>query len=454
MTSLLETEPRTESEGLLGKDGLLEIDRGSVEALRKEIQEAQGAGYDVQIGTYLDEAYKKPKDIEKVFHMLESFDDQLDAEREDITKGLMADVVFPRLFSPKQKTIYDLLEFQRDRLMFGPSSGDARPWHWMKGRALALEAIVCAPRLKVAGDTAYSGEFEAMAGELDDSLLDMSFDERAGALRGVSLFDATVKAEQDFSGKSYQDALERVERRFGQTQAFLRAGVTPMFKDVVVNCTDSLGIRSRGEEVTTAITAHLMQGLEKGYRSKDKPLVMMSFGCGTARSILSVAREMRAQGVHAKVILLDQDPIALAAATKLAEKMGVGEQIEVHCERLFDRLGRPLDLSTVLSGRKLDVAEDSGLREYLPDGIYKNLAKQTWKHMAPGGISSTGNMNINRPQKRFLHGMMGWFPSVRMRYLADNFRLLEAAGIPKGATRCTITKDGVYNLFYSVKADS
>jgi hypothetical protein len=178
----------------------------------------------------------------------------------------------------------------------------------------------------------------------------------------------------------------------------------------------------------------------------------ISVGCGTAESILEVAADIRDRGISPTVVLIDQDPIALAAARTHAEREGLGEFIEMHCLKLFDRRGRPFAIdSQVLKGRLVDIAEDTGLREYLNDALYVDLSRMIWSRVEEGGMMSTGNMNQNRPQPEFLHGLMGWFPRVRMRKISDGFRLHERSGIPKGSTKARVTRDGVYTLFFSYK---
>lgn len=440
-------ESQPETKPLVGVDGLLEIDPRAAGALREEIDVVRQAGYDVRVSNYEDVAYGQPLAVVDMYKRLESYDDVLDEARKEVTGRLMSGVVLAPLFRPNNRDIYRLLELSRDRLMFGGDRSDSQAWHGMRGRALALETIVNAPLLRVSSEA--EGLYLTMSGELDATLLEYKFDERAGALEGMNLYEATVAAEMDFSGKSEAVAKARAAERLEATRRFIEAPITQEFKDIVVNCTDSLGIRSRGEEGRRVLLDHLQSNIDK---FSEKEIVMMSFGCGTARTVLSAAQAMKEQGVRSQILLLDQDPIALAAALQLAERAGVGDMVELHCQQLFDSFGRPLDLRPILQGRKLDVAEDSGLREYLPNLIYTNLAKQVWRHLNDGGIASTGNMNANRPQRRFLHGMMGWYPKVKMRTIAQNLQLLHQAGIPKDDIKTVVTKDGVYSLFYSVKS--
>ena len=64
---------------------------------------------------------------------------------------------------------------------------------------------------------------------------------------------------------------------------------------------------------------------------------------------------------------------------------------------------------------------------------------------------TTGNMNKNRPQAEFLHGLMGWPIPVQMRNVKDIVSLHQEAGVPMGASRLRITQDGVYTLCFSTK---
>ena len=146
--------------------------------------------------------------------------------------------------------------------------------------------------------------------------------------------------------------------------------------------------------------------------------------------------------------------MALAAAEQLAGQMGLEDSIEIHRKQLFVGRGaktRVMDIQEVLQDRELDVCEDSGLREYFPDNLYLDLARQSWNALAPGGMVTTGNMNKNRPQQEFLHGLMGWPIPVRMRNIKELARLHQSAGIPRQATSFKVTQEGVYTLCASIK---
>lgn len=131
-------------------------------------------------------------------------------------------------------------------------------------------------------------------------------------------------------------------------------------------------------------------------------LLLLSIGCGTALPMLEVLQSLRRSGKDGHLILIDQDPIALAAAQLLAKQLGLADAVEIHCERLIlgrGRSTRVLDLDHVLRGRLVDICEDSGLREYFPDFLYIELAAKAWAATKSGGLVVTGNMNNYRPSR-------------------------------------------------------
>lgn len=446
---MTELRPTVEQETLFSNNPLAECDPTAFTSLQSEIQAVDVLGYDISVGYTDDEAYDTPAAIADMYRYLSIRDEILAQERQNIIAAGIGSVGINPLKREyrREKRIYERLEPLRDRLLFGENESNSQPWHRQRGRAAALLSITAAHELDTDGTSIYP----TMSGPLHRRVLEYHFPISGTDFDGLSLHDAIVKSERQFMGRAPEEANALAERRVAELDEFVHAPVTPQFKKIVRFCSDSLGIRSRKQEVHTAIAAHLEQLVASTDRDM-RDVLMMSYGCGTALPMLEVLRDIRdTTGAAPRLLLIDQDPLALAAAATLAEDMDLTENIEIHCQRLFDKLFRPIDIDAVLAGRKLDVVEDSGLREYLPDGVYKRLTGMTWRHLADGGLMSTGNMNINRPQSEFLHGMMGWQPKVQMRHIRDGIALHEAAGIPSGATRARVTRDGVYTLFFSQK---
>ena len=431
-------------------DFLNGIDCKANEALREEIINLRREGCRVKIGEKTDPAYNNPDKIHDIYNYLEQGDAKLKEVRKyfihkNLATAAIANVLDKTPFVKMGKwgeKIDSYLEVFRDKLLYGKDQTDSQPWHNQRGSALTFLTISEAYRLRVSrkkGEILSEGKYPTMSGPLDESV----FDEK---INGLPLTEVMIQDKIN-NGVDKAIAIEEVEKRLSDVREFIQAPVTEKFSNVIRHCADSLGIRERVETVNGLSIDHLKKVAEKENRSIDDMLVM-SFGCGTGLATLKMLKKLKDEtGEAPTVILLDQDPLSLAAAQSLAKKWNLEDKIEVHCERLFSKLGKPLSLEGVLGDRKLDIAEDSGLREYLPDGVYKQLTRESLKFLRTGGLMITGNMNVNRPQKEFLHGLMGWVPKVRMRSIKEGFKLLQKSGIPRESIEATVTASGVYTVF-------
>ena len=431
-------------------DFLNGVDHEANEKLNNEIADLRSEGCRVKIGEKTDPAYNNPDKIQDIYNYLEQGDAKLKEVRKhfihkNLATAAIANVLDKTPFVKMGKwgeKIDSYLEIFRDKLLYGKDQTDSQPWHNQRGSALTFLTISEAYRLRVSrkkGELSSKGKYPTMSGPLDESV----FDEK---INGLPLTEVMVQDKIN-NGVDKATAVEEVEKRIGEVREFIQAPVTEKFSNVIRHCADSLGIRERVETVNGLSIDHLKKVAEKENRSIDDMLVM-SFGCGTGLATLKMLKKLKDEtGEAPTVILLDQDPLSLAAAQSLAKKWNLEDKIEVHCERLFSKLGKPLSLEGVLGDRKLDIAEDSGLREYLPDGVYKQLTRESLKFLRTGGLMITGNMNVNRPQKEFLHGLMGWVPKVTMRSIKEGFELLQKSGIPKESIEATVTASGVYTVF-------
>ena len=431
-------------------DFLNGVDHEANKKLNKEIEDLRREGCKVKAGEKTDSAYNNPDNIKNIYNYLK----RGDAELKEIRKyfihknpatAAIASVLEKIPFVRENKWGNDIdsyLEISRDKLLYGKDQTDSKPWHNQRGSALTFLTISEAYRLRVSrknGEILSEGKYPTMSGPLDKSV----FDEK---INGLPLTEVMIQDKIN-NGVDKATAIEEVEKRISEVREFIQAPVTEKFSNVIRHCADSLGIRERVETVNGLSIDYLKKVAEKENRSIDDMLVM-SFGCGTGLATLKMLKKLKNEtGEAPTVILLDQDPLALAAAQSLAKKWNLEDKIEIHCERLFSKLGKPLSLEGVLGNRKLDIAEDSGLREYLPDGVYKQLTRESLKFLRTGGLMITGNMNVNRPQKEFLHGLMGWVPKVRMRSIKEGFKLLQKSGIPKESIEATVTASGVYTVF-------
>ena len=431
-------------------DFLNGVDHEANEKLNKEIADLRSEGCKVKVGEKTDPAYNNPDKIRSVYNYLKRGDAKLKEVRKyfihkNPATAAIANVLDKTPFVKMGKwgeKIDSYLELFRDKLLYGKNQTNSKPWHNQRGSALTFLTISEAEDLSVFdenGEILSEGKYPTMSGPLDESV----FDEK---INGLPLTEVMIQDKIN-NGVDKATAIEEVEKRISDVREFIQAPVTEKFSDVIRHCADSLGIRERVETVNSLSIDHLKKVAEKENRSIDDMLVM-SFGCGTGLATLKMLKKLKDEtGETPTVILLDQDPLSLAAAQSLAKKWNLEDKIEIHCERLFSKLGKPLSLEGVLGDRKLDIAEDSGLREYLPDGVYKQLTRESLKFLRSGGLMITGNMNVNRPQKEFLHGLMGWVPKVRMRSIKEGFKLLQKSGIPKESITATVTASGVYTVF-------
>ena len=431
-------------------DFLNGVDHEANEKLNKEIADLRSEGCRVKVGEKTDTAYNNPDNIKNTYDYLERGDAKLKEVRKHFIHKNLATAAIANVLdkTPFMKTgkwgekIDSHLEVFRDKLLYGKDQTDSQPWHNQRGSALTFLTISEAEDLSVFGKNSEilsEGKYPTMSGPLDESV----FYEK---INGLPLTEVMIQDKIN-NGVDKATAIEEVRKRISDVREFIQAPVTEKFSDVIQHCADSLGIRERVETVNGLSIDHLKKVAEKENRSIDDMLVM-SFGCGTGLATLKMLKKLKDETCEAPtVILLDQDPLSLAAAQSLAKKWNLEDKIEVHCERLFSKLGKPLSLGGVLGNRKLDIAEDSGLREYLPDGVYKQLTRESLKFLRSGGLMITGNMNVNRPQKEFLHGLMGWVPKVTMRSIKEGFKLLQKSGIPKESIEATVTASGVYTVF-------
>ena len=432
------------------------FDTASDAERNQEIIGLASRGYDIKVRQdedQPDKAYDNLERIGEVYDYLRLQGLQLEREfkQHRMAESVLTKVlnIIPANARKKAKKDDAIKEAIRERLLFGEDHTNSMPWHKQRGRAHALLTITSAHSFSTELDK--SGEYEYMGGPLTNEVFNFQFEDNDfDRFSGLTLREAMHESEIEYSRKTPEAAESRTKRRLDDLSVFLESPVTENFKKVIQYCYDSLGIRERKNEVNRTLLEHISSQVEQGREVED--MIGMSFGCGTALPILEAAQTIKqVHGESPTIILLDQDPLALASASILAKNMGLGNKIELHCRKLFSEFGRPLDLNDVLDGRKLDFSEDSGLREYLPDGVYKKLSQETWKNLRSGGLMMTGNMNIHRPQKEFLHGLMGWHPNVIMRSIEDGFKLHQASGIPASSTKAVVTRSGVYTNFSSIK---
>lgn len=327
--------------------------------------------------------------------------------------------------------LFDELESARLRVLYDPVNGGA--WAAQKGCATALLTLQEAGR-----------GHATMSATVGPDVLNTIFP------NGLSLEELLVTTRVQHFGQDQAEAVAAAKNRMADLERFISGPLYPRFDEVITYCADGLGIRSRRQVVTHVVSEFVHRQLA-GHTKLVEPAVMLSIGCGTALPVFDIARDLKFMGITPLLILIDQDPIALAFARELAHQRGLADNIEIHCGRLFDRSSRPIDIAGLLGGRVPLLIEDTGLREYLPDSMYKSLTAKCWKALPPGGLLVSGNMNLNRPAADVLFGLLGWSPRVQARTLERCAQLHSQAGIDRDDLHVYITKDGVYSVYVAEK---
>lgn len=435
---------------------LIHCEPDSAQRLLAEIDEARAAGLHIAIAQIEpDPAYASPEAINEVYADLAQRSTTFEGARADILRrNLLYTLIHRTAERPRlpralatlpflrraRRALKAQLDAERNRILYTDIA--ASPWLGQCGRALALLTIAAAHTLHCETDGApANGAHTGMGGPLTGADLQRPF-RSAGNITGTAaaaLLSPTADPN-DSSG---------LPRHLVDAQKFLNAPVTEGFRHIVRYCSDSLGIRERKEAVNGIIDRHLRQRHTDGHHLSD--MTMLSVGCGTALPVLEAMRSLHEEyGQCPRLILLDQDPVALKAAEELATRMGLHDRIELQRHDLLTPQGRLLDLNTVLRGRTLDVVEDSGLREYLPDNVYVDLTRASMQALVPGGLMVTSNMNVNRPQIEFLRGLMGWPIPVIHRRIGQGIALHERAGIPAEKLRIHVLPSGVYTVFCTI----
>ena len=302
-------------------DFLNGVDHEANEKLNKEIADLRSEGCRVKIGEKTDPAYNNPDKIRSVYNYLEQGDAKLKEVRKyfihkNLATAAIANVLDKTPFVKMGKwgeKIDSYLEIFRDKLLYGKDQTDSQPWHNQRGSALTFLTISEAEDLSVFGkngEILSGGKYPSMSGPLDESV----FNEK---INGLPLTEVMIQDKIN-NGVDKATAIEEVEKRISEVREFIQAPVTEEFSNVIRHCADSLGIRERVETVNGLSINHLKKVAENENRSIDDMLVM-SFGCGTGLATLKMLKKLKDEtGEAPTVILLDQDPLSLAAAQSLA----------------------------------------------------------------------------------------------------------------------------------------
>lgn len=216
-------------------------------------------------------------------------------------------------------------------------------------------------------------------------------------------------------------------------------------RDFFQGCRDAIAVRQRARVAQELVLEHV---LNSGQRSE--PMVSASLGCGAAGPVYEMGRRLAAHDVPlSRILLLDNDVMALASARSLANHVGVDAdvellQLDVVRDSLVSRLGP----------HRLDIVDLLGLFEYIPTEVRRNntvyrpaesLLRAVGRVVRPGGVIVLANMLACRPQQVFFSQV---WPPLYQRSVTATLDIVRGAGYKLSDASVRIPAgNGIYAIF-------
>lgn len=175
----------------------------------------------------------------------------------------------------------------------------------------------------------------------------------------------------------------------------------------VVNLCAVREVAARANINRISFLAGWLRGAVEEHLSGGRALVA-SIGCGPAREIDQLLEVSPELGAHLDVMLVDQDPRAIAYCerklTPRAERSGA----KVHIVReSVRRLLTGGSLYNTLGPR--DLIYSAGLFDYLSDRSFVTLLSALYDAVKPGGRLIIGNVSAENPTRYFMEYVAEWF---------------------------------------------
>lgn len=219
-------------------------------------------------------------------------------------------------------------------------------------------------------------------------------------------------------------------------------------RDFFTGTADARAVRTRATAAMNLAVGHINR---QPCLAERQDLVTASLACGAAGPVYELLNGLRCLGHGcSRVILVDQDPMALATAASLAERAGVADMVslELH-DLLTDKI------TDYIAPRSVDLVDLLGLFEYIPNDdrrgrLAEALLTDVGAIVRPGGLIVFGNMLKQRPQQDFFSRVVKW-PRLQQRTITEVLAILTAAGYSTTDVTVRIPEEGVYAV-YAVRA--
>lgn len=272
---------------------------------------------------------------------------------------------------------------------------------------------------------------------------------------------AIVDAEKHAiaQGKPVPDARENAMKTSEAYKRFLNTpyNSNQVLRDFLGGSMDGRAVRTRAYAAISMAEQHFKQEGEL----EGRKLTSASLACGAAQPVYEMVSRIEAAGADVeKIILADQDPMALASAHSLAETSGLSDKIDIRKINLLNT-----ELTEHIEPDSVDVVDILGLFEYIPELKNKKgdvakgrdyatqLLTRAKEIVKPGGIILFGNMLPERPQENFFYDVLQW-PKLYQRSIEDTLDIVDRAGLNADQTKVRVpAKEGVYAV-YAVPVDA
>lgn len=134
--------------------------------------------------------------------------------------------------------------------------------------------------------------------------------------------------------------------------------------------------------------------------SNHEEVRLLSLAAGSAQGVIEVMAELKAKGIRVRALLLDIDQTALDYAILLADRHGVGDQIEMVKTSVAQVIRVSQDF-------RPQVIEMLGLLDYIPQDKAIRLVEKIRQSLETKGIFLTCNICHNI-ERRFVHWVVNW----------------------------------------------
>lgn len=204
-------------------------------------------------------------------------------------------------------------------------------------------------------------------------------------------------------------------------------GINGIWVDFWFKADNVLGLKNRLKLVKKLLFEEITRLVKEG----KNEINILSLACGSAQGVLEVvyyAKNIVKYPVKFKLLLVDLDKSALEYAQKMAEYLGLENEIILVNENI-KRLESILEYYNF----KPDIVEIVGFLDYRPNASIRRLIRRVKKYMAQNGALIVSNVNYN-PEMFYIWFAVDWFLIYRT---PERFKSL----IEREGFRCKVFLD-------------